>query len=1666
MQKEVLNAKVIPNPLENYAEALKSNKLALSANARELGLLLLNDAEEKSRRRDIRRWPVWPVDRHSERYKRIAQLLGDQHWDNEENYNLLLFFFGAEKAAYMRYAWKQAPYQMYQEGYARRSFRSPNTPHNYLARQINNLIHILPQAYRQSHDENFEYITIFYDLTIVEQIRYNYLMAERNPEIFRLWSAAVDMGNTDAFQVLEDIIYNKDAEGKVTQNIIKALLNSDKPEAWKLIEQLLLSAQRQEGLRQVILESLDETSIGAMKHLLRVIVDNDLVRFSSVVRAIDVWVGMGWESEREPAVKKFMEKAIEYLEYPGLIPAALKSDNNADVFMGLWAQGVYDVQQTVPYLKQLYEKGNVQKRALALLFADNTRLNEISFPLHLSALNDKELMPLALAVNALHSTIGIRDNANYYNQHYPDLFHKLHEVYKRVTVKEITFPGAVFSWLKIEFSSSRILMAMIMLVGEYPDRMDILTGYMDEMDSLMKRMLTIRVLPEYAAYDVTFKTGDKCSLTDFQYKYAMLILKDRFEFDTAYKVLYHTQFTTEELSTFPALLKRKAAEFRGNIISLLLRQTDKALIPVIQEILKGDAEQRMAALDMLIQLKKKNRLANESAVWITAFRERKSISSKEEVLLSQLGEGSKTNDTSAENGYGLFDPKQCVPVIDPVIDRNNLYEKMLAKYPYAFSVPMETLREAITELCDLFEAHKEEEYEEEGYDGVRSKVLLGNALQYHLSRRDTLVKDEIPLHEVWQAWYEKWALTPSDLFLMIQAFTQPFNAYAKIFSKQLPAVEEFISGHYSRLNRYSNPIMALLSILSIYSPFENADEFALGATTRMFASLGDELLEKGTKADGPQDYREGWQQLPGMFLFLKLVKPETMPDELVASCWNLYHWRQFSGLKESIPHNITPLMVYCRAYEKGIIGEPDLLRGIMEPEHMRLLSSPRRNEREFDYMGRFPFLQPLFEKARNHVLDIELKRGDLPTSVTFIAEEIQSLFGVNRFAEIIAGLGKTTLRKGYYWGGGDAGKTSSFSDLLKQCLALPTDTQEQFNAAMQQIKANEQRLIDAAMYAPQWQWFVSNYLGWKGLDSAIWWMHAHTKTDGYKSVNSITESAIARYSSLDVEEFKNGAVDKEWFLKAYKEIGAEHWPMVYDAAKYITDGNGHRRARIYADVLLGVLNLKEVTEKIMTKRDQDYVRIYGLAPLNKTNKAKDILARYEFLQQFKKESKQFGAQKQSSEALSIQISMENLARNAGYPDPIRLTWAMETKQVQAILSKETQVQYDDVLIGLIIDEKGEADVVSFKGDKVLKDIPSKYKKDKKIEELNGFKKTLREQFRRSRIGLEEAMVRGDLFLMSEVKELFTHPVIAKHLEKLVFISEEKHGFYHDGTLVNADGEVSALNDKDQLRIAHCTDLYSTGSWSAYQHYAFDKKLQQPFKQIFRELYLITDDERQEVAVSRRYAGHQVQPKQTLALLRSRGWKTNYEQGLQKVYHKEGFAACMYAMADWFSPAEMENPTLETLAFMDLKTFKNVPFDKVHPRIFSEVMRDIDLVVSVAHAGGVDPEASHSSIEMRSVLLKETLRLFKLDNVTMKGSHALIKGSLGEYSVHLGSAVVHRVLSGYLSILPVHSQHRGRLFLPFMDDDPRTAELLSKVLLLARDNEIQDPTILRQIADNN
>jgi len=1677
----VLKNKIIENPIvkskRELQEIVNSNLLSklllknkLKKEVAEFGLELLKLKDN---------YTGTYVSLGSKELKEFEKWIKDDLWEDSNYYDLLVYFFGVDKAKYVKEAWGRLPQKMYQYGYTRRSFRAPNNKRYLLVNQINFLRSIMTAPHLYSYQNS-----TYYNLSFEEQIRYDTELTN-SPNQFMLWSAAIDMGDEKLFQLFESIIFNTDTVGKVSRNSIKALLNSDKKACWELVEKLLLAAQRQEGLRQTVLEALDETSIGALEFMINVIVDNKLTRFSSVVRAIDTWTGLGWESEKETTVRNIIQLAATYFSNLDSIPAGIQSKNNNEVYMALWVQGVLDIEKTVPYLHELLENGTIEKKCLAIKFAGETHDPYIEMPLYYKALNNDNLQVLAFAIPRMNGLLEANAKSKFYidNGDYPNFFDKNYSLSQSIAVKEKVFESKVFSWLTVKFERDTFYVAAINLVGDNKERLQIILNHFEEISIDLRTKLTREILGEfycYSFYDMKAKILKGDHPSDFQRDFALRILKDRGEAMVASAIctLNGIRLKQDELSLFQDLFKRKNSNLKKNLIGIILLQNDAVIEHFVRETIdNGDLEQRMSALDLMLQLQKSNKLTKKVDHWIEEYSKRPKINERETKFIAQLVPAKNKEMLSQENGFGFYDPNVISDYALPKTEINSLYVTCTKKEKYGFSKPVSHVKRETAKLYELFDVNKNYEYEVEYDNNSKETVLLGNTFSQLKKLSDKATDDEksknYPLYDVWSNWFENSELEPRDLFLLTlvrDCGKDDWKSFLekKIYFHQADLPNPNKNGYY-----WNNPIISILNALQLRYPFKECQEFIIVACSELFSDFPKSILEFKYKPKKNEYYYntdkgDGWQSQADFNIYLNAVNLEVLTNEQKNKVWNLYRWRQFKGLKENVFYSRPPIYMYCIAYEQKLISEEELFEGILDAERISILTGERKHYQHFgseSLVKRFPFLTPMINSIREKFLDLEVKRGDSNTTVTHLVQGFQKIYGSNRFVELLKGLGKSSLYKGYIfsWTYTELNKQKLFSFLLKRCYPLASDTQETFNEVITKEKITEERLIQAAIYAPQWQKYISAYLGWNGLDEGIWWLHAHTKTAAYGDLNAELESEVTKYSAIDLQDFKDGAVDKDWFSSAYKKLGKTKWELLYEAAKFVTDGNGHRRARLYADTLTGDLKIREVTAKVKEKRDQDYLRVYGLVPLSKTNAEKDVLIRYEYIQQFKKESKEFGSMKQTSETLAIRIALENLARNAGYPDPVRLTWAMETKQVQKILSNETEVTIDGITMGLTIDKEGKAELVIFKDGKELKAIPAKLKKDAAVLELGKHRKIMREQWNRSKKGLEEAMIRGDEFLSSEMENLFEHPVISKHLEKLIFISNtDEIGFYVNESLVTAQGELISLNENQTFRIAHCHDLHKNKVWTDFQRYSFNNKLKQPFKQIFRELYTPTADELKEKSISRRYAGHQVQPKQTLALLKNRGWRVDYEEGLQKVFHKEGYQVKMYAMADWFSPADIESPTLETIEFHSLKDFKNIAFEDVNPRIFSEVMRDIDLVVSVAHVGGVDPEASHSSIEMRAVLLRETLRLFKISNVEITENHALIKGIMADYSVHLGSAIVHQVPGKYLSILPVHSQHRGRLFLPFTDDDPKSAEVMSKVILLAKDNEIQDPTILSQI----
>ncbi|HEV3021891.1 MAG TPA: DUF4132 domain-containing protein, partial [Pirellulales bacterium] len=461
-------------------------------------------------------------------------------------------------------------------------------------------------------------------------------------------------------------------------------------------------------------------------------------------------------------------------------------------------------------------------------------------------------------------------------------------------------------------------------------------------------------------------------------------------------------------------------------------------------------------------------------------------------------------------------------------------------------------------------------------------------------------------------------------------------------------------------------------------------------------------------------------------------------------------------------------------------------------------------------------------------------------------------------------------------------------------------------------------------------------------------------------------------------------------------------------------------------------------------------------------KEAELSDRYKVLKEYERYARGLSALSKEPALQAARLGLENLAVTAGFPDPVRLEWAVTAKEVASLADGPVTVALKNVSVSLALTALADPEVTQTKDGKPLKALPPDVKKNDKVVELLERKKALGRTASNTKHSLEQAMCAGDRFRGAELRSLMGHALVQPLLDRLVLKTAAGMGYPAKGgtALKSWDGKVIPIKADDEWTIAHPLDFVAAGDWHEWQAECFRGERLQPFKQVFREVYVLTPAEREDGDRSRRYSGQQVNETQAKALFATRGWSTRDD--ISKLYRDANLVVNVWLDHGYTTPADAAAPAVGETVFHRRGDWKRLSLTAVPKVIFSEVMRDLDLVVSVAHVGGVDPEASQSTVEMRADLLRETCKLLKLPNVKFEGRHALIQGDYGRYSVHLGSGVVHKQPGGSLCVVAVNAQHRGRLFLPFADDDPRTAEVISKVLLLARDREIQDPTILEQI----
>lgn len=616
------------------------------------------------------------------------------------------------------------------------------------------------------------------------------------------------------------------------------------------------------------------------------------------------------------------------------------------------------------------------------------------------------------------------------------------------------------------------------------------------------------------------------------------------------------------------------------------------------------------------------------------------------------------------------------------------------------------------------------------------------------------------------------------------------------------------------------------------------------------------------------------------------------------------------------------------------------------------------------------------------------------------------------------------------------GNTAAVLERFLSLQALPREQSAELLASLAGFSRNT--LLTALPYAGHASRVVLDALGWGDLQAfqREYLNIALAPQSGWGSDQPNTLDATV------------GVVDRYLLDKALTEADPEH--LREYLAVLAPSHWAFPETRVLLDAYQGIG--RPALEKKLTRHAQPAMRIYGLFPVTHSD---DVRQRYLTLKKLHKEVRKYGPQRQANSHAAIQAGLENLARVAGYPSAIRLEWAMESEIAESAQTAATVEGYD---VTLVIDGLSPTLRIC-KAGKTLKSAPPAIRKNADFVALKAQQTQLQEQIARFCRTLETMMSSGETLTLDVLKTLLRMPAVRLLLEQLIVQADDAVlGWLDSATLTVTDLEGRQYAIEQNLRIAHPFHLFTAGQLSAWQKEVVSRRRVQPFKQAFRELYLLTPAERSTRLWSNRFVGHRLRGKVAARLLQVRNWSTSSVDDIYYESKEHGIYATFNFLDTGHYLSETEHFTFDTIAFY--RDQKALPLEQVPPLLFSEVMRDADLLVSVAHAAD-GYSTSHETLQRRAELIGELIQGLGLQNVKCEGHFLHITGQRANYRIHLGSAAIHIEPGNYLCIVPAGGS-APELYLPFADTDRKMTEVLSKMFLLQDDMNITDSQILEQI----
>jgi hypothetical protein len=314
----------------------------------------------------------------------------------------------------------------------------------------------------------------------------------------------------------------------------------------------------------------------------------------------------------------------------------------------------------------------------------------------------------------------------------------------------------------------------------------------------------------------------------------------------------------------------------------------------------------------------------------------------------------------------------------------------------------------------------------------------------------------------------------------------------------------------------------------------------------------------------------------------------------------------------------------------------------------------------------------------------------------------------------------------------------------------------------------------------------------------------------------------------------------------------------------------------------------------------------------------------------------------------------------------------------------------------------------------------------------------------------------------------------------------------DNGFVTCAGADFVPHTQTRVRLWHPMDALPA-EIMAWRRRIADAGVTQPIRQAHREIYVLTDAERETGIYSNRFAAHILRQHQFRALCHAREWKYDFQGGwdnwnvptrlltqrdLVVEYHVEPIEDG--DLSEMYVPLHI---TTDQVRFVR-SDGEAIALTVIPPVVFSEAMRDVDLFVAVTSVandpdwtdGGPDGrhgaywrdhafgELGETAKTRRDLVSAIAPKLAIADRLNVTDRYLEVRGNLGSYRIHLGSGNIQILPDNRYLCIVRSTKGLGSapaIRLPFAGDSLLSI-ILSKAFLLAADDRITDPTILSQL----